>query len=397
MSTAHLLKRFGAAALLLAAAHAQAASYEEGLRLKQQQQLASAATVFAEVAAREPANALAREQLAVVLGWQNRFDESIAAWQQAIALEPTKADYRIGLARVQYWKGQRSAALANLDAALKLAPQSAEAHKLKGDVLLADAQPAAARAAYATAQQLDPRDAELPGRIARAVSPRLWRLDAGFTYDDYDNFRGAENSRFVQLGRRVGTRGDVLYARYDGYDNFGSIDQGLTLGSYWLPHRQLLLNLEAGRTFGTANFRPETQFQVNAEWLAEAVLQPLLGFRYFDYDNGSVTTITPGVRAQFEGSIVELRYGFTENIDGSNTGVFAARLTLPREGYAPYFAFTTGSESLPPQAKADITILGGGVVWDLSPVWGLRVDYSYEDRKNIYKHHALGGGLTYRF
>ena len=397
MKIVHALPLACGAVLLLAATATQAATYEDGLRLKQQQQLVSAAEAFAEVAAIEPGNVLAREQLAIVLGWQNRFDESIAAWQQAIALAPGKADYRVGLARVQYWKGERSAALASLDTALRLEPGSADAHKLKGDVLLADGQPAAARAAYAEAQQLNPSDAELPPRLARAVEPKRWRLDAGFTYDDYDNFRGAENSRFVQLGRRVGAGGDVLYARYDGYDNFGSIDQGLTLGSYWLPHRQLLLNLEAGRTFGTANFRPDTQLQINAEWLAEGVLQPLLGFRYFDYDNGTVTTITPGVRAQFERSIAELRYGFTENIDGSNTGVFAARLTLPREGYAPYFAFTTGSESLPPQAKADITILGGGVVWDLSPSWGARVDYSYENRKDIYKHHALGGGLTYKF
>ena len=37
------------------------------------------------------------------------------------------------------------------------------------------------------------------------------------------------------------------------------------------------------------------------------------------------------------------------------------------------------------------------MVWDLSPSWGARVDYSYENRKDIYKHHALGGGLTYKF
>lgn len=383
--------------LSLLATAALAATYEDGLKLKSQQQLASAASVFAEVAAREPRNVLAREQLAIVLGWQSRFDESIAAWQQAIALAPHKADYHLGLARVLYWKGNHLEALRTLDTALRLDPRSADAHKLNGDVLLAAKEPLAARAAYRQAQQLNPDDAELATRISRTDAPLLWRLDAGYTYDHYDNARKSENSRFVQLGRRLGQAGDVLYARYDGYDNFGSIDNGITLGTYWLPHPKLLLNLEAGRTLGTADFRPETQFQINGELLLDGLLQPLLGYRYFKYDNGTVTTITPGLRLSFSGTVVEARYGITDNIDGSSTGVFAARLSFEDEGYSPYLAFTTGSEALPPQAKADITVFGGGVVFDLSPAWGARVDYSYEDRKDIYKHHAVGAGLTYRF
>ncbi len=383
--------------LVLLATLSVAATYEDGVRLKRQQQLASAAAAFAEVAAREPRNPLAREQLAIVLGWQNRFDEAIVAWQQAIALAPGKSDYHLGLARIYYWKGERSAALQSLDTAEALDPGNAEAFKLRGDVLLADNRHTEARSAYRQAQQLAPDDAELPVRLARAVEPLRWRLDAGLTYDDYSNARGAENSRFVQLGRRVGQAGDVLYARYDGYDNFGSVDRGLTLGSYWLPHPKLLLNIEAGRTLGKADFRPTSQFLINGEWLLETWLQPLLGYRYFNYDNGTVSTITPGLRALLPGAVAEVRYGFTDNLDGSNTGVFAARLTLPLEGYTPYLAFTTGSEALPPQARADITVFGAGLVLDLNPVWGLRVDYSYEDRDNIYKHHTVGGGLTYRF
>lgn len=383
--------------LLSASAAAHAASYEDGLRLKGQQQLASAASVFAEVAAREPGNALAREQLAIVLGWQGRFDESIAAWQQAIALAPSKPDYPLGLARVSYWKGDLPAALLAIEQALRLQPVNADAMKLKGDILLAEQRPADARLAYLEAQRFNPLDTELPKKIERAVEPLRWRLDAGFTYDDYDSARGAENSRFVQLGRQVGRNGDVLYARYDGYDNFGSIDNGITIGAYWLPHRKLLLNLEAGRTLGAADFRPETQLQVNGELLLDSIVQPLLGLRYFKYDNGTVTTITPGLRLSLPGAIAEARYGITDNIDGSSTGVFAARLTLPREGYTPYLAFTTGKEALPPQAKASITVLGAGVVVDLNTAWGLRADYSYEDRKGIYKHHAVGAGLTYRF
>lgn len=381
----------------LFAAQAAAASYEEGVRLKNQQQLAGAAEAFAEVAAREPGNVLAREQLAIVLGWQSRFDESISVWQQAIALAPGKADYHLGLARVLYWKGDRDAAMQAVDNALRLNPDHADAHKLKGDVQLADNKAREARTSYLRVQELNPADTEIVSRLARAAEPKLWRLDSGFTYDRYSNARGSENSRFVQLGRRIGNGGDVLYARYDGYDNFSSTDRGLTLGAYWLPHPKLLLNLEAGRTLDNADFRPDTLLLASSELLLSWPVQPLLGFRYFKYDNGSVTTITPGLRALLPGATAEVRYGITDNISGSSTGVFAARVSFERAGYAPYLAFTTGSESLPPQAKADITVLGGGVVFDLNPSWGARVDYSYEDRKNVYKHHAVGAGLTYKF
>lgn len=395
------MKRFARMSLALPfaflALHASASSYEEGVRLKEQQQLAPAAEVFADLAAREPRNTLAREQLAIVLGWQNRFDESIAAWQEAIALSPDKPDYHLGLARVNYWKGDLSAALYSLDTALSLDESQAEALKLKGDVLLADRRAAEARSAYEQAQVLAPADAEIGVKLARIVEPLLWRLDTGFIYDKYDNFRGEENSRFVQLGRRVGNGGDVLYVRYDGYDNFGSQDNGATLGAYWLPHPRVLLNLEAGATLGEADFRPNTLFLVSGEWLVDFLVQPLLAYRYFDYDNGTVTTITPGLRVAFNGGHFEARYGITDNISGSSTGVFAGKLTLFRKGYRPYLAYTAGSEALPPQAEADITVLGGGVVIDLSPRWGARVDYSYEDRKNIYQHHAVGTGLTYRF
>lgn len=383
--------------LLLLAAQAQAATYEDGVRFKNQQQLANATAAFSDVLSREPDNVLAREQLAIVLGWQSRFDESVAAWQQAIALAPQKADYRIGMGRVLYWKGEHSAALQSLNQALQLQPSNAEALKLKGDVQLAAGDAASARQSYVQAQALQPDDAEIKARIARAVPPKLWRLDAGLTYDDYSSARGQENSYFTQLGRRIGKGGDVLYARFDGYNNFNSLDQGITLGSYWLPHPKLLLNLEAGVTLGKANFRPDTQLLASGEWLLDFPVQPLLGFRYFDYSNGKVTTITPGVRVLLPGATAEARYGITDNIDGSSTGVFSARLNLPREGFSPYLAFTKGKEALPPQAAARITVLGGGVVFDLSPSWGVRADYSYEDRKGFYKHHAIGGGVTYKF
>jgi hypothetical protein len=63
----------------------------------------------------------------------------------------------------------------------------------------------------------------------------------------------------------------------------------------------------------------------------------------------------------------------------------------------PYLAFSSGREALPPQAPAKITIAGGGVRWQLDPQWSVRADYSFEDRKQVYRHHTLATSLSYRF
>jgi len=376
------------------AAHA---SYEEGLRLKQAQRLPEATAAFSEAVAREPGNVLALEQLAVVLGWQQRFAESIATWQRAIALAPGKADYHVGLARVQYWSGAREAALASLDRALHADPASAEAHALRGDVLLAEARPDEARASYTRAQALDPTNAELATKLARTTPPLLWRLDAGATYDRFTNERGSENSRFVQLGRRVGAGGDVVYARYEGFRSFGATDRAAVLGGYWLPHPQVLVQVEAGTALDAADFRPETLAMVNGEWLLPGPVQPLFGIRALQYDVGDVRVLTPGLRVLAGPATAEARYGFTNNVDGSDTGILSLRLGLAQGRYAPYLAYTSGEEALPPLEKASLIIYGAGLVVDVDPRWALRVDYSHEDRQPLFTHRSIGSALTYRF
>lgn len=377
---------------------ATATSFEEGLRLKNDQQLESAAAVFTEIVRRQANDLKALEQLAIVQGWLQRYDDSIATWRQALTLTPDQVDFRIGLARVLYWKGEREAALVELNRALARDPDHIEALTLKGDVLMAQNAPASARRAYEQARVLAGTAAnpELDRKIAGAVPPRAWRLDVGGSYDHYDNARGDENSLYTQLGYRLSPK-LTLYGRYDRYDNFGTTDQGLAAGGYWLIQQRLLLNAEVGGTLDEVDFRPDTLAALYADLLLDGPLQPLLGLRHLRYDNGDVTTITPGLRLLRSTAQLELRYSHTDNIDGGSTGVFSARASYDAGRYAPYLAYTVGEEALPPQALADIRIYGAGCVFNLSPTWGLRADYSYEDREDIYRHHALGLGLTYRY
>lgn len=387
------------AVLLLACASqaANAATLEDGLRLKQEQKLEEAATVFAEVA--EAGDPAGLEQLAIVLSWLKHYDESIVTWRRALAMAPERKDFHVGLARVLYWKGEHDLALTELDQALAAQPDNVEALTLKGDVLMAQNQAAAAREIYAQAKARGGESAnlaELDAKLARAVVPTVWRLDAGGGYDHYSNAREHEYSAYTQLGYSF-SRALSVYAHYDHFDNFGATDEILLAGGYVLIQDLVLLNVEAGGAVDDADFRADSQAAIYADLLLDGFVQPLLGVRYLDYDNGEVTTIIPGLRFLADAAELELRYGITDNVDGRNTEVFSARASYHGDGYSPYIAIAAGEEALPPQALADIRIFAAGCVFDLSPTWGLRADYSFEDRKRVYEHDTFALGLTYRY
>src|SRR5512143_1834235 len=94
----------------LVASTAAAATLDEGVALKQQNRLAEAESVLAEVVREHPDDPKALGEWATVLGWLGRFDDSIAAWSRALAKKPGDPDAALALARVEYWKGDLGAA-----------------------------------------------------------------------------------------------------------------------------------------------------------------------------------------------------------------------------------------------------------------------------------------------
>lgn len=390
-------------------AFASQASLEEGLRLKNAKRLPEATAVFKQLVTADPADVAALEQLAVVESWQNHYDASIAAWRRVLGIEPQRAGAQVGLARVLYWKGERKEALQLLDAQ----SNDYDTQVLRGDVSMADGRPGEARAAYQKAQGLGHADdGDLRRKIAGAVEPSRWRMDLGGVGDHFNNVRGNESASYAQLGYTMSQTAGV-YLHYDWMKEFKVTDQGLTAGGYWraLPH--LLLTAEAGATIDTAEFRPDSMVTVGAEWLDSQTVQPLLGFRYMRYDldanlalpglavasKGSVTTVTPGLRfiAPSFGN-VEVRYGYTHNLDGSHTGVEQVRLNFnPIQRLTPYFAAAHGKEALPPQPAATITVVSAGGVYDYSANLSARLDLAYEHRPDFYDHETVALGVSYKF
>ncbi|MGQ0700917.1 MAG: YaiO family outer membrane beta-barrel protein [Panacagrimonas sp.] len=374
------------------------ASIEDGLRLKREQKLVEAETVFAELVGKNPADAAALAELATVQGWQGRHAEAAGTWRLALKVQLESADLRIGLARVLYWSGRREEALSELGKVLERNADHYDALLLRGDVLMAQNDRAGARAAYERARDIQPGndDRDLSILLARTETPPRSRIDTGYAHERYNNARGTESGSHVQAGTSLAP-GLSAYLRWDRLDQFGSIDNQYLAGAYWTPALHWLVFAEAGGT-PDADFLPRVQAQTVVEWLPEGPVQPLLGYRYFGYVFGEVHTLTPGLRLPRLGfGELELRYALSRNTDESNTGVASVRYGWTRGRFAPYLAIHDGDEALPPQAEANFTSYGAGCVMNLDRNWSARLDYAYENRPDFYIHHTAALGLTYRF
>lgn len=387
-------------------------SMQEGLRLKEAQQLPAASAVFREMVAHDPLDIAATEQLALVESWQRHYDLSIDEWRRVIELQPDRPGAKASLARVLYWKGERAAALRILDEQLAANPADSDALVLRGDVLLADGRAGDARRTYLQAQSQRGQSTELSRKIASAAEPPHWHLDLGGAYDHFNNARGNEDAQYAQIGYALSSKAGI-YLHYDRLHEFGATDQDILGGGYWRVAPQLLLVAEAGGSIDKPDFRPDTQFAVGAEWLGSRTVQPLLGYRYLRYNlttnlgtagaavggKGNVSTVTPGVRliAPRYGNL-ELRYGFTRNVDGSNTGVEQLRINIdPIDSFTPYIAAAHGKEALPPQPPATFTVLSAGGVYDFTASMSARLDLAYEHRPRFYDHQTVALGLSYKF
>lgn len=391
--------------LAFASYDASAATYADAVKLKQQGKIAQAESAFSDLLKTTPNNVLAIEQLAVVQSWQDKFDDAIANFKRALEIDADYTPARIGLARVSYWKGQRTLALKEMERVLQEQPAVAENWVLQGDILLADTKYGEARTAYLKAQSLGNNSDTLIRKIEHAVAPKRWRIDAGYISDQFSDVRADGHSSYAQIGYTFANH-TTLYVRAEEYFSFDSTDTGFTVGAYYSPHKSVLLNGEYYSNTGDANFRPNEQFTLVADFLFDETWQPLLGVRQATYDvfgsttgeEGDVTTITPGLRYVYDNHYaIEFRHARTDNIDDTTTSTNTVKLNMTFNDLAPYAFITDGEEGIPPLEVAEITIIGGGVVYKVNNSLSVRFDYSREDREDTYIYHAIGAGISYFF
>ena len=132
--------------------------------------------LYADTAAKRPANAYARYNLGKALAEAGRFDEAIVHDQAAVRLRPDLAGAHYNLANALLSAGRTPEAVASYEAALKLKPGYAKAHFALGNLLLGRGEKTEAFAHFRTAVTLDPSDFDARTNLG-GVALELGRLD----------------------------------------------------------------------------------------------------------------------------------------------------------------------------------------------------------------------------
>ncbi len=142
--------------------------YENGLRLLKAGKLPEAEAAIAEAIALNETNADYWIKLGLIWAKQNRYQESRDANQMAATLEPTNADafYNMGLAKVHM--GETDGAVQAFEKSFSLNPKKELAVGL-GELFYGMNNNKLAAYYYFKARQIDGNDAELQGKLARAL------------------------------------------------------------------------------------------------------------------------------------------------------------------------------------------------------------------------------------
>ncbi|HEX3135922.1 MAG TPA: YaiO family outer membrane beta-barrel protein [Planctomycetota bacterium] len=377
-----------------------AATMEEGLALKRAQDLKGAERVFSELVGKNPNDVDALEQLAMVTGWLDHQYDSLRLWERAILLAPEYHGLRVGRARVLYWMGRLGEAEEEIAGVLPKLPREAEAWELAGDIARARHHLLEARERYRQAAVIDPQSAAVR-KDANLEFPKLWRLDVGGMFDDYQPAndqvvqRNHEQTAYVQLGYQVSdhltlsTGGDYAH-------QFGIVDWRWNMEAYWSPLPDWSFHAR-GAVTPQADVLPEWEALVGGAWHIAEGVTPLLSIRTATYEAERIVTYMPGVRIG-ERVAAEARIYYTTSDVNNDTKAGVLRIsTTIAERWQPYVLGSYGEENQPPVGVAKTASGAAGVVVGINRSVAVRVDGLYEWREDIHQRISLGGGFTLRF
>ena len=111
----------------------------------------------------------ARLELARLLSFSKKYEQSIAQYQKVIKQKPDLLQARTELARVLFWAGEKEKALVELDK-ISVDQAGAEAKLLKADLLAGDKKYPQAVKLYRAYLKDQPRDLSARFRLAQALS-----------------------------------------------------------------------------------------------------------------------------------------------------------------------------------------------------------------------------------
>jgi len=178
-----LIRRSLVAALLLLAAPATSLAQNAADLSWNRGDIPAAETLYVARLARDSSDDRALHRLALIRAWDDRYDESLALFDQLLDISPTNREAAVDRARVLAWRGELPAALEALDVILAEDPSYAPALKARAQFLSWAGQTEDALATYDRLLADLPKDRTLRRDQARVLTWASRYQEATAVYD----------------------------------------------------------------------------------------------------------------------------------------------------------------------------------------------------------------------
>jgi tetratricopeptide (TPR) repeat protein len=182
----------------LCAGAERAASQDEADAAWRRGDMETAQRLYAELLAADSTDERALHRMALIVGWDGQYAESIRLFDRLLSISPRNWEAAVDRARVYAWKGENERALRLLDEVLQLQPAYVPALQARAQFQSWAGEYGAALSTYEQIGQVLPEDRSVPRERARVLS---WasRLDAAMAI--YDSLLQVDpNDREALLG-----------------------------------------------------------------------------------------------------------------------------------------------------------------------------------------------------
>ncbi len=371
-------------------------------------------------------------ELARLLSWDKRYSESISAYEKILELAPGDADARAGLARVASWMGQYHDAIKLYKSVVAEYPRHVEARLGLGDVLSWKGEHAAAIEHFLVALAMTPGDVEILKRLGKVWSWRGNRTEALKYYtraaqlaqDDSSIERAIEQ---ISYDARHKLELEFLFEEL----NFARDTRGLRIGwNYLGPGRfttgaavRYLNKFDRDNVTlsWTLGFRPAAgtalDFEIALSPKGEVVAEQTYGigftrrissrfdligsYRFLKFQEANIQIVSPGLTWYITGraNLSLLYYVSRTSFEGNsarpiNHSALVKLAYSLSERASAYTYFATGSESfetitIDRIGKLSANSYGFGIQHRITPRFGIRLGYEFQDRSGPNRQHGL--------
>lgn len=344
-----------------------------------------------------------------VLAWSGRLGEAEQVFRGILARHPTNLEAQNMVGRVLTWRKRYDAAEAVYANILAAAPSDADALIGRGDVARFQERYDEARGFYERALAVDPGSAELARRLAAMRGAGRWRFDGGYEHSFFAGDLRADWSTWHAALRYAADRRTGLALGLEHSRRFGLTDTQIT-GTVDRRFSDAATGYARLSATPSADFYAKHMLAAGGTWRVrggEGEHLPLLmlaDYRAATYAPGTAHSLWLGLTQYLSGrTALTARILATRNLNHRWTDGWMLRLDRePADHWRWHLGYVDSNESLS-STVVDFTrelrtrAVFGGIYYEFSPVFGVRLDLTHEWAGGLPDRNAVNASFTTRF